>query len=99
MRPSWGVRTRGLDIKAGAIRNAADKAAGAAAEAVIQRWNDQLALGRDMLWSLTIRAAVLAGTVVGSAELFPPSEPDCLKLGSGHRGAANSGHPAFPERQ
>jgi len=49
-----------------------DKAAGAAAEAVIQRWNDQLALGRDMLWSLTIRAVVLAGTVVGSAELFPP---------------------------
>jgi hypothetical protein len=39
-----GVRTRGLDIKAGAIRNAADKAARAEAEAVIQRWNDQLAL-------------------------------------------------------
>jgi hypothetical protein len=32
------------------------------AEVVIQRWNDQLALGRDMLWSPTIRAALLAGT-------------------------------------
>jgi len=32
------------------------------AEAVIQRWNDQLALGREMLWSPTIRAALLAGT-------------------------------------
>jgi hypothetical protein len=30
-------------------------------EAVIQRWNDQLALGRDMLWSPTIRAALIAG--------------------------------------
>jgi hypothetical protein len=34
----------------------------APAEAVIQRWNDQLALGRDTLWSPTIRAALLAGT-------------------------------------
>ena len=50
-----GVRTRGLD-------DAADKAARAEAESVIQRWNDQLALGRDMLWSPTIRAALLAGT-------------------------------------
>jgi hypothetical protein len=57
-----GVRTRGLYIKAGAQRDAADKAARAEAEAVIQRWNEQLALGRDMLWSPTIRAALLAGT-------------------------------------
>ena len=57
-----GVRTRGLDMKAGFKRDAADKAARAEAEAVIQRWNDQLALGRDMLWSPTIRAALLAGT-------------------------------------
>jgi hypothetical protein len=34
----------------------------ACAEAVIQRWNDQLAFRWDMLWSPTIRAAVLAGT-------------------------------------
>jgi hypothetical protein len=57
----WGS-PRGLDIKAGAFRNAADKAARAEAEAVIQRWNDRLATGRDMLWSPTIRAALLAGT-------------------------------------
>jgi hypothetical protein len=58
-----GRRKRGytqpcLDSK----RDAADKAARAEAEAVIQRWNDQLALGRDMLWSPTMRAALLAGT-------------------------------------
>jgi hypothetical protein len=57
-----GVRTRGLDMKAGFKRGAADKAARAEAEAVIQSWNDQLAHGRDMLWSPTIRAALLAGT-------------------------------------
>jgi hypothetical protein len=57
-----GIRTRGLDMKAGFKRDAANKAARAEAEDVIQRWNDQLALGRDMLWSPTIRAALLAGT-------------------------------------
>jgi hypothetical protein len=56
-----GVRTRGLDIKAGAAKLKADRAARAEAEAVIQRWNDQLSQGRDMLWSPTIRAALLAG--------------------------------------
>jgi hypothetical protein len=56
-----GGRTRGLDMKAGFKRDAADKAARAEAEAVIQRWNDQLALGRGILWSPTIRAALLAG--------------------------------------
>jgi hypothetical protein len=57
-----GVRTRGLDMKAGFTRDATDKAARAEAEAVVQRWNDQLALGRDMLWSHTIRAALIAET-------------------------------------
>ncbi len=57
-----GVRTRGLDIKAGAKRAAEDSAARAEAEAVIQRWNEQLPLGRGTLWSPTIRAALLAGT-------------------------------------
>jgi hypothetical protein len=46
-------------MQAGFKRNAADRAA--RAEAVIQRWNDHLALSRDMLWSPTIRAALLAG--------------------------------------
>jgi len=57
-----GIRTRGLDMKAGFQRDAADRAARAEANTVIQRWNDQLALGRDMLWSPTIRGALLAGT-------------------------------------
>jgi hypothetical protein len=57
-----GVRRRGLDIKTGAAKLKADRAARVEAEAVIQRWNDQLSRGRDMLWSPTIRAALLAGT-------------------------------------
>jgi hypothetical protein len=57
-----GIRTRGLDIKAGAKRNAADKAARAEAKAVVDRWNEQLASGREMLWSPTIRAALFADT-------------------------------------
>jgi hypothetical protein len=56
------VRTRGLDIKAGAKRAADDKASRAEANAVVDRWNEQLAAGRDMLWSPTIRTAMLAGT-------------------------------------
>jgi hypothetical protein len=44
------------------LRAAEDSAARAEAEAVIQRWNEQLTLSRDMLWSPTIRAALLAGT-------------------------------------
>jgi hypothetical protein len=57
-----GVRTRGLDIKASAKRGADDKASRAYAKAVVERWNEQLAAGQDMLWSPTIRAAMLAGT-------------------------------------
>jgi hypothetical protein len=49
-------------MQAGFKRDAADRAARGEAEAVIQRWNDQFALGRDILWSPTIRAALLAGT-------------------------------------
>jgi hypothetical protein len=56
------LRTRGLDIKAGAAELKADRAARAEAEAVIRRWNDRLLRGRDMLWSPTIRAALVAGT-------------------------------------
>jgi hypothetical protein len=57
-----GVRTRGLDIKAGAAKLKADKAARLEAELVVDRWNRRLATGRDMLWSPTIRAALVAGT-------------------------------------
>jgi hypothetical protein len=55
------VRTPGLDIKADAKRAADDKASRTDAEAVVDRWNEQLAAGRDVL-SPTIRAAMLAGT-------------------------------------
>jgi hypothetical protein len=57
-----GVRTRGLDIANAAKRQVADAAARAEAKAVIERWNEQLAASRDMLWSPTIRAALIAGT-------------------------------------
>jgi hypothetical protein len=50
-------RTRGLDI---AIN--ADAAARAEAKGVVERWNEQLAASRDILWSPTIRAALIAGT-------------------------------------
>jgi hypothetical protein len=58
---SMGVRTRGLDIKAGAAKLKADRAARLEAELVIDRWNRRLATGRDMLWSPTLRAALIAG--------------------------------------
>jgi hypothetical protein len=57
-----GVRTRGLNIKAGAAKLKADKAARLEAELVIERWNRRLATGRDILWSPTIRTALVAGT-------------------------------------
>jgi hypothetical protein len=57
-----GVRTRGLDIATNAKRQVADAAARAEANAVIERWNELLSASRDMLWSPTIRAALIAGT-------------------------------------
>jgi hypothetical protein len=62
-----GVRTRGLDIGINAKRQAADAAMRAEAKGVIDRWNEQLAAGRDMLWSPTIRAAPIAGSEIGRA--------------------------------
>jgi hypothetical protein len=58
---AMGVRTRGLDIKAGAAKLKADRAARLEAELVVDRWNRRLATGRDMLWSPTIGAALVAG--------------------------------------
>jgi hypothetical protein len=57
-----GVRTRGLDIAISAKRQVADAAARAEAKSVIDRWNEQLATSRDILWSPTIRAALIAGS-------------------------------------
>jgi hypothetical protein len=59
---AMGIRTRGLDIGIKAKRQVADAATRAEAKAVIERWNEQLAASRDMLWSPTIRAALIAGT-------------------------------------
>jgi hypothetical protein len=59
---AMGVRTRGLDIATNAKRQVADAAARAEAKGVVERWNEQLATSRDMLWSPTIRAALIAGT-------------------------------------
>jgi hypothetical protein len=57
-----GVRTRGLDVNASVNRGAEEKATRVNAKAVVDHWNKQLAAGRDMLWSPTIRAATLADT-------------------------------------
>ena len=46
--PPMGICTRGLDIKVGVKQRAADKAARAEAKGVVERWNEQLAAGRDM---------------------------------------------------
>jgi hypothetical protein len=57
-----GVRTRGLDIAINAKRQVADAATRAEAKGVVELLNEQLAASRDMLWSPTIRAALIAGT-------------------------------------
>jgi hypothetical protein len=44
-----GDSTRGLDIKTGAAKLKADRAARLEAELVVDRWNRRLATGRDML--------------------------------------------------
>ena len=59
---AMGIRTRGLDIAINAKRQEADRAARAEAKGVVDRWNEQLAAGREMLWSPTIRAALIAST-------------------------------------
>ncbi|HXL84785.1 MAG TPA: hypothetical protein VN989_11800, partial [Casimicrobiaceae bacterium] len=59
---AMGVRTRGNDLAAYLRDHAADQAARDDAARVIERWNRALATGRDMWWSPTIRAALVAGT-------------------------------------
>jgi hypothetical protein len=58
----YGRADMGLDIAINAKRRVADAAAHAEAKAVVERWNEQLAVGRDMLWSPTIRVTLIAGT-------------------------------------
>jgi hypothetical protein len=57
-----GCADTGLDIAINAKRQVADAAARAEAKAVIERWNEQIVASRDILWSPTIRAALIAGT-------------------------------------
>src|ERR1700674_2728736 len=56
-----GVRTRGYDLAAYLRSHAADQAARDDAMRVIERWNRAIASGRDIWWSPTIRAAIVAG--------------------------------------
>jgi hypothetical protein len=73
-----GVRIRGLDIKPGAANLKADRAARLEAGLVIDRWR-RLATGRDMLWSPTIRAALIGGNTVAGRllELRDADSGDC----------------------
>jgi hypothetical protein len=52
----------GTGSRSSAKRQVADAAARAEAKAVVERWNEQLAATRDMLWSPAIRATLIAGT-------------------------------------
>lgn len=56
-----GVRTRTLDMQAAMRRDAADRAKCEEAVRVVERWNEAIAAGRDLWWSPTIRAAIVAG--------------------------------------
>jgi hypothetical protein len=60
--PRWASGHEGSTFKASAAKLKADKAARLEAELVVDRWNRRLATGRDMLWSPTIRAALVAVT-------------------------------------
>jgi len=56
-----GVRTRTFDIIDAIRWEAADRAKRDEAARVEDRWNKAIGAGRDMWWSPTIRAAIVAG--------------------------------------
>lgn len=56
-----GVRTRHLDMVAKWKSQAEAQAAIAEAVRVVERWNGDIAAGREVWWSPTIRAAIVAG--------------------------------------
>jgi hypothetical protein len=64
-----GVRTRNLDMIAG-MRQAAERDKIEHAQRVVERWNEAIAAGRDIWWSPTIRAAIIAG--MPFAEIYCP---------------------------
>jgi hypothetical protein len=55
-----GNRTRLPDLLAKWRPQAEAEAARAEVRRVVERWNHELASGRDMWWSPTIRAAIVA---------------------------------------
>jgi hypothetical protein len=55
-----GTRTRLPDLQAKWRTRAESEAARAEARRVVERWNQELAAGRDVWWSPTIRAAIVA---------------------------------------
>jgi hypothetical protein len=65
-----GVRTRNLDITAGMRRSAVEREKIEHARGVVERWNDAIAAGRDIWWSPTIRAAIVAD--MPFAEIYCP---------------------------
>ena len=56
-----GVRVRNLDMIAGMRRAAAKRESIEYARRVVERWNAAVADDRDVWWSPTIRAAIVAG--------------------------------------
>jgi hypothetical protein len=56
-----GVRTRRYHIAAYLRASAADAETRDEARRVVERWNQEIAAGRDMWWSPTMRAALVAG--------------------------------------
>jgi hypothetical protein len=56
-----GTRTRLPDMRA-KWRRAEETAARAEAERVVEHWNRDVRIGRDVWWSPTIRSAIVAGT-------------------------------------
>jgi hypothetical protein len=73
-----GIRTRGLDIAAYLRREAADKAAREEALRIVERWNATIAAGRDIWWSPTIRATIVAG--MPWANVYCPGCRTCRSL-------------------
>jgi hypothetical protein len=68
-------RTRNLDMIAGMRRAAAERESIEYARRVVERWNAAVADGRDVWWSPTIRAAIVAGM----GECVLPRLPDLPK--------------------
>jgi hypothetical protein len=64
-----GVRTRTFDMIAAMRREAADRAKRDEAVRVVECWNRAITAGRNIWWSPTIRAAIVAG--------MPWADVDC----------------------